>query len=238
MRTLAISHERDAGPGVFAEAVRQTGDEVDVWHIAESDDPPADPFGYEAVLTFGGAMHADQESDHAWLAPEKSLLGELLEADMPLLGVCLGAQLLTAASGGRVARASRPEIGWYDVELTAEGAADPLLASLAPSFEAFQWHSYECLPGPESTLLATSPVCAQAFRVGERAWGIQFHAEVSASDLFHWAASYTNDPDAVAIGIDPARLRADSEPRIGAWNELGHELCTRFLELAARDRAR
>jgi GMP synthase (glutamine-hydrolysing) len=234
MRTLAISHEREAGPGVFADAVRDSGGELDVWYIPASDDPPADPFGYDAVLTFGGAMHADQESDHAWLAPEKSLLAELLEADMPLMGVCLGAQLLTTASGGRVTRASRPEIGWHDVELTADGAADPLLAPLAPSFEALQWHSYECLLGPESTLLATSPVCAQAFRVGERAWGIQFHAEVMRADLMHWTGHYDSDPDAVAISIDPVRLRAETEPRIGAWNELGRELCTRFLEAAAR----
>lgn len=229
MRTLAISHQRDAGPGVFADAIRAAGATLDVWHIAEADEPPSDPFGYDAVMTFGGAMHADQEADHPWLAPEKRLLADLLEAEMPLLGVCLGAQLLAAASGGSVARASRPEIGWFDVELTDEGAADPLLGPLAPGFEAFQWHSYECLPGPNWTLLATSPVCAQAFRVGERAWGIQFHAEVTAVDLFRWADDYATDPDAVNIGIDPDRLRAESEPRVDAWNALGRELCARFL---------
>ncbi len=232
MRTLAISHQRDAGPGVFAEAVVASGGELDVWHVAETDEPPADPFGYDAVLSFGGAMHADQESDHAWIAPEKALLADLLEARMPILGVCLGAQLLAAASGGSVARVSEPEIGWHGVELTDEGAADPLLAPLAPRFEAFQWHSYECLPGPDWTVLARSPVCVQSFRVGERAWGIQFHAEVSAADLFHWAADYAADPDAVRIGIDPDELRAASEPRIGAWNQLGRDFCTRFLELA------
>ncbi len=125
MRTLAISHQRDAGPGVFAEAIAAAGAELDVWHIAESDDPPADPFGYDAVLSFGGAMHADQEGDHGWIAPEKSLLTELLDARVPLLGVCLGAQLLAAASGGRVARSSQPEIGWHDVQLTDEGVEDP-----------------------------------------------------------------------------------------------------------------
>ncbi len=233
MRTLAISHQRDAGPGVFAEAIAASGSELDVWHVAETDDPPADPFGYDAVLSFGGAMHADQESDHTWIAPEKALLTDLLAAEMPLLGVCLGAQLLASASGGSVARASKPEIGWHEVELTEEGAVDPLLAALAPKFEAFQWHSYECMPGPDWTLLARSPICAQSFRVGDRAWGIQFHAEVSAKDLFHWAADYAADPDAVRIGIDPDELRAASEPRIDAWNQLGRDLCARFLDAAA-----
>ena len=88
--------------------LRHAGNELDVWHIAETDEPPADPFGYDAVLSFGGAMHADQEADHSWIAPEKQLLTGLLEAEMPLLGVCLGAQLLAAASGGRSpARRSR-----------------------------------------------------------------------------------------------------------------------------------
>ena len=233
MRILAISHQRDAGPGVFGEAITAAAHQLDVWHVAEAKDPPADTFGYDAVISFGGAMHPDQESDHAWIVPEKALLADLLEAGRPLLGVCLGAQLLAAASGGRVARASRPEIGWHRVEVTGDGASDPLVAPLAPEFEAFGWHSYECLPGADWTILARSPVCAQAFRVGDRAWGIQFHAEVSASDLFHWAADYAADPDAVRIGIDPDVLRRASEPRIGAWNQLGRDLCSRFLEAAA-----
>ena len=64
MRTLAISHQRDAGPGVFAEAIEASGHEIDRWHITETDQPPADPFGYDAVMTFGGSMHADQECEH------------------------------------------------------------------------------------------------------------------------------------------------------------------------------
>ena len=118
------------------------------------------------------------------------------------------------------------------MEITDEGADDPLLGALKPSFEAFQWHSYECVPGPDWTLLAKSPVCLQAFRVGGRAWGIQFHAEVSATDLFHWADDYASDPDAVRIGIDPEQLRAESGPRVAAWNTLGRNLCGRFLAAA------
>lgn len=233
MRTLAISHQRDTGPGVFAEAISAAGHELDVWHIAETPEPPADPLGYDAVIAFGGAMHADQEDDHGWIATEKALLAELLAHRVPLLGVCLGSELLAGAAGGQARRASRPEIGWHPVALTADGAADPLLGPLAPSFEAFQWHSYECVPPEDATTLATSAVCVQAFRVGERAWGIQFHAEVSAADLVGWTDDYSSDPDAARIGIDPAVLRAQNEPRIEAWNSLGRALCVRFLALAA-----
>jgi GMP synthase (glutamine-hydrolysing) len=233
VRTLAISHQRDAGPGVFAEAITAAGHSLDTWHRAETDDPPADPRGYDAVLTFGGAMHADQDSKHSWLAAEKALLRELLADETPLLAVCLGAQLLADAVGGGAMRASEPEIGWFDVEVTPEGAVDPLLASLAPSFEAFEWHSYECRLPEDAVVLARTPLCVQAFRVGPSAWAIQFHAEVSAADALHWIDDYKADEDAVRIGIDPAALRAETEPRIEAFNQLGRDLCGRWLAAIA-----
>src|SRR4051812_20267703 len=110
MRVLAIGHQRDAGPGVFAEAVADAGDELDLWWVAERDQPPRRIAEYAAVMSFGGAMHVDQEAAHPWVAPEKALLAELLELEKPLLGVCLGAQLLSEAAGGRPRRASEPEI--------------------------------------------------------------------------------------------------------------------------------
>src|SRR5262245_2212790 len=139
MRTLAISHQRDTGPGVFADAVAAAGHELDVWHVAEATNPPADPFGYGAVITLGGAMHVDQMADHGWLDAERELLAGLLDRGVPVLGVCLGAQMLTQAAGGEVRRASEPEIGWYRVDLTAAGAEDPVLGPVAPGFDGFQW---------------------------------------------------------------------------------------------------
>ena len=232
MRALAISHQRDAGPGVFAEAIAATGHQLDTWHVVEGGPPPADPLGYDAVMTFGGAMHADQERAHPWLAPEKALLRDLLARGVPLLGVCLGCQLLVEAAGGEARRAREPEIGWHPVELTAEGASDPLLAPLAPSFEAFQWHSYECVLPPDAVVLARSPICVQAYRVGDRAWGIQFHAEVMAGDAAQWITDYHTDPDAIRIGVDPAMLGPETATRGPAWNELGRALCRRFFAAA------
>jgi GMP synthase-like glutamine amidotransferase len=233
MRTLAISHQRDAGPGVFAEAIAAAGHSLDVWHCAETDGPPADPRAYDAVLTFGGAMHADQESGHAWLAAEKALLRELLADETPLLAVCLGAQLLAEAAGGEAVRAPEPEIGWFEVEVTPEGAVDPLLAALAPTFEAFEWHSYECRLPADAVVLARTPVCVQAYRVGPSAWAIQFHAEVSAADAAHWVDDYRSDEDAVRIGVDPGALRAETESKIEAFNQLGRDLCGRWLAAIA-----
>ncbi|HEV2789820.1 MAG TPA: hypothetical protein VGV69_00800, partial [Solirubrobacterales bacterium] len=159
-------------------------------------------------------------------------LRELLGREVTLLGLCLGGQLLAAAAGTEPRRASRPEIGWHRVEVTAEGAEDPLLAPLAPSFEAFQWHSYE-FPLPDGAVpLARSEVCLQACRLGERAWAVQFHPEVSRADALHWVEDYEADPDAVRLGIDPAVLGPETEWKIGVFNDLGRELCARWLRLA------
>ena len=240
MRALAIVHQRDAGPGVFADAIRARGGELDTWMIEEAwTNPgtvwlPRRPVQYDAVLVFGGAMHADQEDRHPWLRGEKQELGYLLERRVPVLAVCLGAQLLATAAGAPARRAAAPEIGWHEVEVTAEGADDPLLGPLAPRFEAFQWHSYE-FPLPEGAVpLARSAVCLQGYRIGDHAWGIQFHAEVTAADARAWIDDYRSDEDAVRIGVDPAPLHTRTDAAIETWNELGHALCERFLDAATR----
>ncbi|MBA3866796.1 MAG: hypothetical protein H0X42_10720 [Solirubrobacterales bacterium] len=234
MRVLAIVQQRDAGPGVFGEAVRAAGAELDVWLAPEEAAAPADPLGYDAVLVLGGAAHPDQGDAHGWLATEKSLLAELLVRQVPLLGLCLGGQLVAAAAGATPRRACRPEIGWHRVELSAAGAADPLLAPLTPGFEAFQWHSYEFPLPPGAIELARSEVSLQACRIGECAWALQFHPEVSAADALHWVEDYRSDEDAIRIGVDPVALRAETEAKIAAFNQLGRDLCRRWLEVAVR----
>jgi GMP synthase-like glutamine amidotransferase len=232
VRVLAIVHQRDAGPGVFAEAIRERDGELDVWLPPEGGVAPADPLGYDAVLVLGGAIHPDQGAEHGWLGEEGELLKRLLVHEVPLLGLCLGGQLVAAAAGVTPRRAGQPEIGWHQVELSPEGAEDPLLAPLAPGFEAFQWHSYEFPLPPGAVTLAQSDVCLQACRIGPVAWALQFHPEVSAADALDWIDDYRSDEDAIRIGLDPAALRTETEAKIAAFNQLGRDLCARWLDLA------
>ncbi|HEX2391545.1 MAG TPA: type 1 glutamine amidotransferase [Solirubrobacterales bacterium] len=234
MRVLAIVHQRDAGPGVFAAAIREAGAELDEWAPAERPSPPADPLGYDAVFTLGGAMNVDEGERHGWLAEEQAMLRELLAREVPLLGLCLGGQMVAQAASAIPRRAARPEIGWHSVEVTAQGGDDPLLGPLAPRFEAFQWHGYEFHLPPGAVPLARSEACLQAARIGRRAWALQFHPEVSAADALHWIDDYRSDPDAVRIGIDPVSLREETEAKIGAWGDLGRALCGRLLAVARR----
>jgi GMP synthase (glutamine-hydrolysing) len=233
VRVLAIVHQIDAGPGVFGEAIAAHGDSLEEWLLPESAQPSADPLDYDAVFVLGGSMNVDQEDRHEWLGTERGLLGRLIERRVPLIGLCLGGQMVAAAAGAVPRRAPRPEIGWHQVEVTEAGRNDPLLALLAPTFEVFQWHSYEFPLPPGAVALARSEVSLQACRIGEVAWAIQFHPEVSAADALCWIEDYESDEDAVRIGIDPTALAIETEAKIGAFNDLGRDLCRRWLDLAA-----
>lgn len=236
VRVLAIVHQRDAGPGVFGEEIRAGEDGLDEWMVSEGVEPPGDPFGYDAVMTLGGAMNVDEGERHGWLEREDELLRELLERRVPLLGLCLGGQMVAAGAGAAPERAERPEIGWRSVEVTAEGRDDPLLGPLAPSFEAFQWHRYEFPLPAGAVALARSEVCLQACRLGELTWAVQFHPEVSAADARQWIEDYRGDPDAARTGIDAVGLREETDAKIGDFNRLGRELCRRWLEAVRASR--
>ena len=227
MRVLTVVHQPNAGPGVFAEEAAARGVEVVEWRPPEGG---AAPEGWDAAVVLGGAMDADQEDSLAWLGPEKRALSEWLDARLPVLGVCLGAQLVCEAAGGRVGRLSEPEIGWCEVAVTEAGLDDPVTAPLGDRFTAFQWHSYAFEPPAGATVLATSAAGLQAARLGDAAYAIQFHAEVSERDALGWIDDHESDPDAVRIGLEPEPLAAATRERIGAWNSTGRALFGRWLD--------
>jgi GMP synthase-like glutamine amidotransferase len=179
-------------------------------------------------------MHTHEEHYHPWLREENLLIQRLLDQRVPFLGICLGGQLLAKASHTPVTKASEPEIGWFPVELTGEAARDPIFSGLPERFMAYQWHHYRFdLPGG-AVPLARSAICLQAFRLGELAWGLQFHCEVTREMVFEWAAAFEAEPDADRSGYDGARMRAETPAHIGQWNEIGRELSGRFLAVAER----
>jgi GMP synthase (glutamine-hydrolysing) len=224
---LALIHGEAVRSGVFGEAVEERGHRLEEWSLAWDTPLPRPLDDYGAVLIFGGAMHADQDDRHPWLRDENMFLQGLFHLGMPMLGVCLGAQLMAKAAHAPVFPASEPEIGWHEVELTPAAADDAVLGGLPPRFEAFQWHFYaHGLPGGADEL-ARNRVCTQAFRLGERAWGVQFHPEVTFAQVDQWI-------DEEPWAADGDRLRAETRERIGSWNDLGRGLCGAFVEVAER----
>ena len=220
MNVLAVVNGADAPPGTFGDVVFERGYRLDVWQPAERPEAPA-AGAYDAVMVFGGAMHVDQDEEHPWLLEEQRYLRELVEREAPVLGVCLGAQLLAQAVGARVGPAAEPEIGWLEVERTRD---DPVIGVYPDHFLALQWHFYAFEVPPGAVELARSPVCPQAFRLGKAAWGVQFHPEVTAEIVASWIDQSPEE--------GPPGLRAETEERIVQWRRQGRRLCRAFFEEA------
>lgn len=185
---------------------------------------------YDAYMVFGGAMHPDQELEHPWLVSEVDWLRELVQSGAPVLGVCLGAQLIARAlDAWSGPLAGGPEIGWHEVERCAD---DPVLDALPQRFDAFEWHHYTYDVPPGAVELARNGRCNQAYRVGDACWAVQFHPEVTHAQVLGWI----DDPDDPPA--DPDGLRAETAEKIGRWNELGLTLCDAFVAAAERVPAR
>ncbi len=227
MRVLSVTHGPSVPGGVFEEAVQTGGHVLERWQVPAEGTPGA-ASSYDAVMVFGGSQHPDQDDHFAWLGHEEEFLREVLTEEVPVFGVCLGAQMLARAAGASVGPASAPEIGWLEVSLTHDGASDPVLGALRGRATVFQWHHYAFALPPGGTALAESPICLQAFRLdGRPAWGIQFHAEVTLAMLTAWAAE---DPD--DLPMPAAELRSESERFITCSNTQGRALADAFLREA------
>jgi GMP synthase (glutamine-hydrolysing) len=229
MDVLSVIHGERVRSGIFGDVLAERGHRLEEWSVAWDTPLPRPLDAYGAVLVFGGAMHADQDQHHPWLREEDLFLHGLLDLHTPVLGMCLGAQLLAKAAHAPVHPASEAEIGWFRVELTEAAAEDPVVSRLPRSFVAFQWHYYTHGLPAGAVELARSKSCTQAFRLGENAWGVQFHPEVTLTQVEGWIAE-----DEEPIPVDREALLAETRERIDAWNALGRELCTAFAEVAER----
>jgi GMP synthase (glutamine-hydrolysing) len=208
---VLLAQSDDAVPiGAFGPPLREHGIDLVIWK-AWQETPPASLSGHVALLVLGAAANPDQDSKFPWLEQERRLLREALNRGLPVLGSCLGAELLAQVLGGEVGPLACPEIGWVNVQAHQAAGDDPLYRTLPPRLHAFEWHRYGFAPPPGSVLLATSPAAPQAFRFGENAWGLQFHLEATADIIQRWIAAYGDQLRATRI--DPARLTRETSQR-------------------------
>jgi GMP synthase-like glutamine amidotransferase len=238
VRILSILHPGGGHSGVLAARAQAAGHRLVEWTPATEQAPPAPALSYDALVVLGGGMNVAEADRRPYLRTELALLAEALHGGHPVLGICLGSQLLASAAGASVHRARTPEIGWHEVELCSAAAADRVVGALPRRFIAFQWHSYAFDIPFGAVELARSEVCPQAYRIGECAWGVQFHPEVTEEILTGWFASYDVDPDAVAMGLDPEVATAELPGRLPQWNRLGATLFDAFMAAVAARAAR
>jgi GMP synthase-like glutamine amidotransferase len=187
MKIVVFQHLPCEHPGIWRDFLREDGIEGTTVELDAGDSIPALDDA-DALLVFGGPMNVDEDARFPWLGPETAAIRDAAMGGLPILGVCLGGQLLAKALGGRVTKNPVPEVGLLEVELTEPGAGDPLFAGWPRRPPVVQWHSDTFALPSGATLLATSPACrSQAFRWGERAYGLQFHPEVTAEMVEEWA---------------------------------------------------
>lgn len=190
-------------------------------------EPPPAADDFDALIVMGGPMNIDEHDRHPWLAAEKTLIRDAVDRGRRVLGICLGSQLICAALGGSVTRNPEPEVGWFEVRLNAAGRALPALAGWPAHFEAFHWHGDTFSIPPGAAHLAASEACAhQAFALGDRVLGLQFHLEVTAADAQRWFAVET--PPARRYVQTPETVLARQDA-FAANNRLMLDLLDRFL---------
>lgn len=233
MKVLVLQHIACEPPGVYEDVLRERGASI---HRVELDEgePLPDYRDFAAIVCMGGPMSATDDTELPWLRGEKRFIAEAVQAGTPFWGVCLGVQLLAASLGARVYPGPSPEVGILPVSLTLEGLDDPVFADLPRDLLTLQWHGDTFDLPHDAVRLAGSPAYPnQAFRV-RRAYGVQFHIEVSPEMAREWAEvpAYAESLERV---LGPGALdRLIAQLEVDADTMLGHArgLFERWLDVS------
>lgn len=225
MRVLVFRHVPFEHLGRIEPELVRRGIGIDYADLYQPGATAPDPSRYDGLIFMGGAMSVNDGLPY--LEREAGWIAQTVSAGRPMLGVCLGAQLIAKALGARVYPNAVKEIGWYQIELTAEGAADPLFAGAAPCETVLQWHG-ETFDLPQGARwLASSAACRhQAFRIGSNIYALQFHLEVTPEMIADWCSQDLNCGDLrelqapIDCAFNAGRLAALAQQVFGRWCDL------------------
>lgn len=203
--------------------------------------PDAEPTleGYQGLIVLGGPMNVDQIDLHSHLTYEIKLIQEAIEKKIPILGVCLGAQLIAKALGARVVPNPKKEIGWYDVSLTKEGKKDPLFAHFKDKEKIFQWHGDIFEIPKRGVHLALSEDCPhQAFRYGDKVYALQFHMEVDESMIKRWlkVPDMKKQLETLKGETDDEKIRHETQMHIHNLKQISKKTFLEFIRLFQKKR--
>lgn len=244
MRFLVFQHHPAEHPGCFRSFLDSDGIAWDAIRLDAGDRIP-DMTGYDALLAFGGPMDVWEDEEHPWLDAERAAIRHFVrDLNRPYLGICLGHQLLASALGGTVGKMHEPEVGVTDVHLTVTSRTDPVFHNLPVAIPVLQWHGAEVtsLP-PCGVVLAANQTCGvQAMRVGEFAYGVQFHVELEDTTVRQWGeiAEYRCALEAVKGADAQQALEKSAAAAMSAFRENALALHENFCRLvrAARNARR
>ncbi len=236
-RVLVVEHQGNAGLGLFGERLAGSGVELVVVGPDTGSPVPESLDGIDALLVLGGAMGPDDDDRAPWLPATRRLLSSGVERGIPTLGICLGAQLLATATGGHVRSMPQgPEVGLCAVRFEADAATDPLFGGVADlgddGVPVVQWHWLEAdeLPGSASVLASSGACGNQVFRIGDRAWGVQFHPEALGATAADWAVE--DRQGLVELGLEEDSVVGEVRAAEARLREIWGGLADRFAALA------
>jgi GMP synthase (glutamine-hydrolysing) len=188
MKVLIIMHVPSEGPGTLGSFLLSRNADVTTVKLYDGDPLPRNPSSLDMIVSMGGPMNVYEDEKYPFLATETLFLREALGKGIPMIGICLGAQMIARAAGAQVTLSPKKEVGWRKVSLTEAGREDTLFRGLLTTLEVFQWHEDMFHIPEKGTLLATSEDCPhQSFRLG-KAFGVQFHVEATKEMLSEWFA--------------------------------------------------
>jgi GMP synthase-like glutamine amidotransferase len=230
---LVVQHVAPESAFAIDGALRGAGLHVDIRRVFAGDDIPTDAAGLDAVVVMGGPMSATSDKGFPTRGAELSLLADALRSGVPTLGICLGAQLVAVAAGSTVyPNAYGPEVGWGRVQLAPPCRDDRLFSDLPEVLTVMHWHGETLDVPPGGQLLISNAACPhQAFRLGDTAWGVQFHLEVTAEAVEGFLTAFADDVAGLPGGADT--VRAATPACLAELAPVRDLVCGRFARLVA-----
>ena len=227
---LVLQHARSESLGLIGDSLRSASKTFQYVRTFEGQPVPVDPNGYSALVVMGGPMGVYETTRYPFLIEETHLIEGFMKMRLPVLGICLGSQLLAACLGADVRKGRRKEIGWYPVELSAEGQRDPLWQTLPSRFVAYHWHG-DIFDLPQAaSLLAWSEITpVQAYRYGERVYGLLFHLEVGDDQIRQMLAEFADEIQQENIGAE--KVMDQAKQHLGALQKIGTTVFDGWVKL-------
>ena len=226
---LCIKNIAIEGPETLGDFLKSQGFFLKIVDLSQKELLPPNLRMLEGVICLGGPMNVDEEEQYPFLKAEIEFIKQVVKEEVPFLGICLGAQLLSKACGAKVIRSPQQEVGFSKVSLTEDGLKDSLFFGLEKNLRVFQWHSDMFEIPKRAKLLAQSKKCPyQAFRVGSCAYGLQFHVEIKEHNIEQWAEVYLEKEDLLK-NKKVRRMCQDYRLYQDDFSKMAYKICSNFV---------